>query len=249
MPRMTPSRLIRRVAYWWRFRAEQNELREELELHRQLLAEDLERGGMAADAARAAANRAMGNQTLMREEARGVWLSAGLESVIKDWRYAWRGLLRSRVFTVAIVVILALTIAANAAIFSVVEHLLISPLPFPEGNRIVRLQLESAADPLAGQFDIDAQVIRQLGARSRTLDEFAAVATRRARIGNDPDGPTVAAAAITASYLPMLRVRPLAGRAFTQPDAQPGAMPVLLGFDFWQSQYAGARDVVGRSLS
>jgi putative ABC transport system permease protein len=246
---MDPSRLIRRIAYWWRFRAQQNELREELELHRELLAEDLERGGIGAGAARAAANRAMGNQTLMREEARAVWLSAGLESVIKDWRYAWRGLLRSRVFAVAVVVIMALTIAANAAIFSVVEHLLISPLPFPQGNRIVRLQLESAADPLAGQFDVDAQVIRQLRARSRTLDEFSAVATQRARIGNDPDGPTVATAAITPSFLPMLRVRPFAGRGFTDADAQPGATAVLLGFDFWQSQYSGARDVVGRTLS
>jgi len=64
----------------------------------------LERDGMMPDAARAEANRVMGNETLMREDARGVWLSVGVESVLNDWRYAWRALLRSRAFTGALVV-------------------------------------------------------------------------------------------------------------------------------------------------
>lgn len=247
---MSPSRFIRRVAYWWRFRAEQNELREELDLHRQLLIEKLERDGMMPDAARAEANRVMGNETLMREDARGVWLSVGVESVLKDWRYAWRGLLRSRAFTGAVVLIMALTIAANAAIFGVVEHVLLNPLPFSDGNRIVRLQVAPITDPLAAQFGIDSLTFRALRARSRTLEEFAAAVRRRARLGNDAEDAAIPAAAMTPSMLPMLRVQPVVGRGFTAADALPGASPVaLIAFDVWRDQYAGARDVVGRTLT
>ena len=67
---MSLARLVRRVIYWLRFRSRQDELREELALHRELLADDLQRRGLALDAAHAAARRAMGNETLMREEAK-----------------------------------------------------------------------------------------------------------------------------------------------------------------------------------
>lgn len=69
---MIAMRPLRRLVYWLRFRSRQNELREELEPHRELLEEDLRRRGLGPEAARAAARRAMGNETLMREEARGV---------------------------------------------------------------------------------------------------------------------------------------------------------------------------------
>lgn len=138
-----PARFFRRLAYWWRLNRHGDELRDELELHRELLARDLQRGGLDAEAARIAARRAMGNETLMREDARGVWLGSRLEGVFKDWRYAWRGLRRSPTFTAVVVFTLALTIAANAALLSVMQHVLRNPLPFPDGNRIVRLGTES----------------------------------------------------------------------------------------------------------
>ena len=247
---MISMRPFRRLAYWLRFRSQQDELREELELHRELLAEDLQRRGLAPDAARAAARRAMGNETLMREEARGVWLASGLESVLKDWRYAWRGLRRSPAFSSLVVLTVALTIAANTVVFSVVHHVLLDPLPYPDGNRIVRLGAQSVADPLMGQFGISTELLRRMRARSRTLDEFAAVKSERYRIGSDPEEPAVAAASITPSFLPMLRARPVLGRGFTVDDARWGAAPVMMiGFGVWQMRYAGARSVIGDVVS
>ena len=243
---MSPAHLFRRLASWWRFRAHQDELREELETHRALLAADFERHGLAPDAANAAARRAMGNETLMREEARGVWLADGFESILKDWRYAWRGLRRSPAFTALVVTTVALTIAANTVVFSVVQHVLLAPLPFPNGNRIVRLGWESISDPQVGQFGISADFYRRLSVRSRTLDDFAAVTRAQYPIGNDRD-ESVAAASVTASFLPMLRIRPALGRGFTPDDALPGAPPVtIIAFSMWQARYAGAGDVLGQ---
>ena len=145
-----PLRLLRRLVYWMRFGAQQDELREELELHRELLADDLRRQGLAPEAAHATARRAMGNETLMREDARGVWLASGLDALFNDWRYAWRGLRRSPMFTTLVVLTIALVVGANTAVFSVMHHVLLDPLPYADGNRIVRLGTESAADPLVG---------------------------------------------------------------------------------------------------
>ena len=144
---MFSMRWVRRLVYWLRFRARQDDLREELALHHELRANEFERRGLSPDEARTAARRAMGNETYMREEARGVWLSAGLDAVLKDWSHAWRGLRRSPVFTVVVVLTLALGIGANTAIFSVVHHLILAPLPFPDGNRIVALKTATAGDP------------------------------------------------------------------------------------------------------
>src|ERR1051326_6512649 len=91
-------RFLRRLAYWLHFRSRENDLRQELELHRDLVAAEYERSGLPADAARDAARRAMGSETIMREDARGVWLAPRLEALLQDWRYAWRGLIKSPAF-------------------------------------------------------------------------------------------------------------------------------------------------------
>jgi predicted permease len=247
---MIIMRQFRRLAYWLHFRSRQNELLEELELHRELLEEDLKRRGLEPNAARTAARRAMGNDTLMREDARGVWLAAGLDSVLKDLSYAWRGLRRSPAFASMVVLTVALTIAANTVVFSVVEHVLLDPLPYPEGNRIVRLGLVPKADPLFLQYGIGTELTRQLRTRSRTLDEFAEVTMHHYRIGDDESQAAVEVASITPSFLPMLRVQPVLGRGFTADDARPAAPPVMLiGFELWQLRYGGAADVIGRVVS
>jgi len=238
-------RWFRRLVYWLRFRARQDDLREELALHHELRANDFQTQGLSPDAAHAAARRAMGNATYMREDARGVWLSAGLDALMQDCRYGWRGLRRSPVFTAVAVITLALGIGANTAIFSVVHHLLLVPLPYPDGNRIVTLQSATAADPNIN-LGVSDRMMRSWMARARTLDEFSSEERGRYRIG-DAEQDTVVGAQITPSFLPMLRIRPALGRAFTVDDGRSGAPPVaILGRGLWQLRYGGARDVIGK---
>src|ERR1700754_1347213 len=100
-------RWLRRLHYWLRFRGNDAALREELETHRSLIQERLERDGVSPVDARAQATRAMGHATHMREDARGVWLPVALEAIGKDWGYAWRGLTRAPAFAVVAALSLA----------------------------------------------------------------------------------------------------------------------------------------------
>jgi putative ABC transport system permease protein len=241
-------RLVRRVVYWLRFRARQADLREELAFHHEQLTNHFQRQGLSPDAARITARRELGNETYMREEARGVWLSAGLDAGVQDCRYAWRSLRRSPGFTAVVVLTLALGIGANTAIFSVVHHLILAPLPYPDGNRIVRLEMVPAGDPDVG-LGVPPHLLRQWEVRAHTLEDFAAVGDRRYVLGGDAAHDTVAGASITPSFPRLLRVRATAGRDFTPDEARVGTPPVMMiGYGLWQTRYGGARDVLGKTL-
>src|SRR5215813_13573539 len=117
-------RLLRRLAYWIRFRSRHDDLMEEVAFHRDLKERELIRAGTAPGAARDAARRAMGNETLMRENARAVWLWPSLEALWQDATYTLRDLRRNPTFTVGVTLTLALGIGANAAMFSLIDRLL-----------------------------------------------------------------------------------------------------------------------------
>src|SRR5262245_11024915 len=141
-------RLVRRLAYFLRQRRLEAELAEELEFHRRERQERLERSGVAADAAAAASRRHLGNVTLAREDARGVWIAPWLEGLWQDVRYAARGLRQRPAFTAAAALTLALGIGANAAIFSVIEAVVLRPLPYADADRLVRIgQSWNRVDP------------------------------------------------------------------------------------------------------
>ena len=239
------ARLLRRAAYWLQLRRRENELREELSFHRELVATELARQGRGA----ADVRRTMGNETTMREESRDVWLVAGLDAFFKDCRHGWRALRRTPVFTGVAAMTLAIGIGANTAIFSVVHHLLLAPLPFEDGNRIVLLATQSASDP-DEPFDVPAPVLIQLQNRSRALENLAAAGFVRAALGDSANHDVVPGIRITESLLHTLRVVPIAGRAFTREDARAGAPPVvMISYGLWQSRFAGAHDAIGGTIA
>src|SRR5687767_9745012 len=122
-------RLIRRLGQWLRPGARDADLAEELSFHREAIEQDLVARGHSPAEARAAARRAMGNETLMREEARGVWLWPWLEGLGQDARSTIRSLRKSPVFTAGVVLTIALGVGANAAMFSLIDRLMFRPPP------------------------------------------------------------------------------------------------------------------------
>ena len=120
-------RIFRRLAHWWRFRALGAELEEELSFHREAIERDLIARGHSPAGARKAARRAMGNELLMREASRGVWLWPWLEAVWQDAKVTLRGLRRSPAFTAGVMLTFALGVGANAAMFSLIDRLMFRP--------------------------------------------------------------------------------------------------------------------------
>jgi len=122
-------RMLRRLAHWLRFRARSAELEEELAFHRDAMQRGLISDGCSPGEALVAAQRAMGNETLMREESRAVWLWPSLEAIWQDAKATLRGLRRSPAFTLGVMLTFALGVGANAAMFSLIDRLMFRPPP------------------------------------------------------------------------------------------------------------------------
>lgn len=178
-----------------------------------------------------------------------MWTFVSLESVWQDVRYGARLLAKSPGFALIAVVTLALGIGASTAIFTVVNSVLLRPLPFPEPDRIVRVW---EASPRRGYARNVVNPVNFLDwhEQNRSFGPMAAVAGGSADLnfGNAPI--TVPALAVTAEFFSVLRVPPLLGRTFVDDDAVPGHdASVILTYEFWKEHFGGDPTIVGRSIN
>jgi putative ABC transport system permease protein len=164
-------------------------------------------------------------------------------------RYAVRQLRKSPGFTFVAVLTLALGIGANTAIFTVVNAVLLSPLPYPDPDRLFMVQSRNLQENLKGlgfapagfrEFEKQVTSFEALGAGRYNYDNITGV-----------EKPTsLSSGLVTQDYFKVLGERPLIGRTFTHNDAAAGAKStVLLSYDFWQKQFGGRREIVGESIT
>ena len=219
------------------------DLHEELRLHVELERERLLDAGLSAAEAARAAQRRLGNATLIRERTRDVWGWRWLDDLGRDVRHALRGLRRNVAFTATVVCVLAAGIGANTAMFGIVHGMLIRPLPYPDADAIVRVG-ESRGVMLTNttlpQLQAEAESFEQIAAyRPRSFDWVA------------PDGATALNGAwVSPALFPLLRARPQLGRLFTAADARAGAERVaLLSHGAWTGRFGSSPDVVGTVLT
>jgi putative ABC transport system permease protein len=235
-----------------RARAE-GELDRELASHLAVLEDEFTRRGLAPADARLAARRAMGRVSLARDLHREARSFGWLDDLRQDVRHAWRGLRRTPGFTAIAVLTLALGIGASTAIFSVVNALLLRPLPYPQSERLVRLiathppQTPGAAER-RGIVRRTAAELKQLQTGARSLSHVGILNWDLMNLrGRDP---RLQAAVVSASVLQLLGVPPLMGRLLTPADEAPDAMPVVvISYDAWQRHFGGDRAIVGRTVT
>jgi len=227
------------------------ELDEELSTHREAITNDLHRLGMSEDDARRAAARQIGRLDPLREDHRNErglpWLDLGLQSV----RHAARRLARSPVFTVVVILTLALGIGANTALFSLVDSLLLRSLPVRDAERLVHLQVFAESNPtrfgkpLAESFERSTfAAVRAERATVENVVGFQRTVRPTIQIDGRPE-PERAVDVVSNDYFAGLGVRPIFGRAS---DSTAGNT-VVISERWWRTRFARSDDVLGRVIT
>jgi predicted permease len=244
-------RFLRRLAHWWRFAAKNSELDEELAFHRDAIERDLIAQGHSPPEARDAARRAMGNETLTREDARAVWIWPSLDATWQDARATFRSFRRSPAFVAGVLLTFALGFGANAAMFSVIDRLLFRTPPLMRDPAAVhRVYMYKLLDGV--ERGTGGQYARYVDL-ARGTTSFASVAAhvvKQLAVGVGQDARELPVAIVTATFFDFFDAPPVLGRYFTPAeDALPsGAPSAVLSYAAWQTRYAGSRDVIGASL-
>jgi putative ABC transport system permease protein len=252
-----PAALLRRLrALVLRGRVER-EMDDELALHLELQARHLERGGLAPAAARRAAVIAFGGMEPVREhyrDARGV---RPIEDLLQDVRYALRSFRRRPLFTAVTAVTIALGVGAATSIYSVVDGILLRPLPFPEPEHlteIFRTRPDERREPrFAGTWDrgrLSLAEYRELRNRATAFAGVAVSAIRRETLIEGGGRERIVTHRTSPQMLTVLGVRPVRGRMFTPEEDRPGAPGVvLISYEAWQTRYGGDPAILSRSIA
>jgi predicted permease len=164
-------------------------------------------------------------------------------------RHTIRALLRAPVFALAAIATLAIAIGATTAIFSVVDGVLIEPLPFPQSDRLVAVRhvFPSLADD---ELDASPAFYFTYRDNNTTFESVALWFSNTATVTGGGVVEEIQAVRATVEFLPTLRIEPLLGRRFTAADGTPGGPPtVMLSYAYWQRRFGGERDVIGRTLT
>ena len=242
------SRLSQRVDALVHRDARESELSEELQFHIEMATQANVERGLALHEARRRALLEFGGVDQIKESCRDSWGTRYAEDLLRDTRFALRSLLRNPAYTLVVVVTLALGIGANTAIFSVVNGVLLSPLPYSNADRIVMMSQDR---PLAGAENIGFSV-KELDDYRNADASLAAVVEYHSMDftllgGEKPE--RVRTGVVSDDYFDVVGVEPLLGRNFLPGEDEIGAEPVLLlSYDYWQATHGGDPGVVGRTF-
>ena len=244
---------MRHILNWFRLRKLEKEFDRELSYHVDRRVSELVRSGLSETEARRQAAVDLGGVTQVREEVRDVWLSRWLRDFVYDLRFSARAFLRSPSFAFTAVLSLALGIGATAAMYSLLDQVVLHALPVREPERLVLIDWHG--DPASvnafGSFNLMSYPIcRDLQKQDRFFDGVLCRALTTVTFSTGGEHIPAAAEIVSGSYFSVLGVNPAAGRLFTVEDDQPPRenAVVVLSHDFWKNQLAGAPDAVGRKV-
>jgi putative ABC transport system permease protein len=216
------------------------EIAGEIAAHLEEKTEELIESGMEPAEARLAARAQFGNSTAILENSREMWRFTAIETLLRDLRIGARALRHAPLFTAAAAATLALGIGANTAMFSLIDAVLLRPLPFPESRRIMvvwerppKSVVTASLGTRHHQNPVSPVNFLDWRDRMRSFEGIAAL-----------NGPLV-----TSEFFHVLGVRPLLGRTFAASECGPNGPPVaVLGYNLWHRQFGGDPAAVGRTI-
>jgi len=238
------------MSLWgWLFRRRQREeeLDQEVQSHLRMAAQEHIEQGESAEQARVSAVREFGNVVLVKEVTRDMWGWRWLETSLQDIRYGARQLRKNPGFAVVAVVTLALGIGANTAMFSIVNSVLLRPLPFKNSGRLVVVGW-----PYANRFVPTPKPHFEWDGwaeRTRTLADFSLYENGMINLAGEGEPDRVAAAEVSEHFFSLLGINAIRGRTFL-PAEESAEHPsvAIISYKLWQSRYGSDPAVIGRSV-
>ena len=204
--------------------------------------------GMSPQEARRQAYLKFGNPQQVREEIWRINSVAPLENILRDARYAWRTLLRNPGYAILAVLTLGLGIGANTAIFTVINGVLLRPLPYASGNQIVHVDQtvpRLGSDPIG----LSVQEYYDYRDQSRSFSDFAEYHSMLFTLLGTKNPERVVTGVVSSNFFNVLGVKPVLGRLFIPADEKSGAPPVLvLTYAYWMKEFGGDRNILGRAF-
>ena len=231
-----------------------DDLDEEIVLHLEERTEELVAGGMSAKEAAAAARREFGNVLLVKEDAREAWGWRWLEELFADLSFGLRMLRKNPGFTAVGLLTIAIGIGANAAVFSVVNSVLLKPLNYPNAEELVALhQIAPGAAGLADFRDgllLSPSMYFTYAEQNRTFQSLGVWISGTANVTGLAEPEQVRTVEVSDGVLEALGTPPIVGRWLSAADQIPhGPERVMLGYGYWQRRFGGDRGVIGRNIT
>ena len=224
-----------------------NELQQEMDAHLQFLIDESLERGMPPEEARAAARRRFGNAATVREQSYQSWQFPTFESLLQDLRYAARGIWRAPVFSLIVILTLAVGVGANTAIFSAVYAVLLKPLPFPSGERLVWLGESSAKSSGISVTWINFEHWRM---ENHSFESMAGFQKADLTLTGRGQAVLTHAGVVTNEFFRLTGSRPIMGRLFTPSDDEPrSAATVVVARAFWAKTLSADPQIIGKTMT
>jgi putative ABC transport system permease protein len=245
---MTRLRIVlRRLSALVRSRQMDREIEAEIAGHLAEATDEYIQQGLSPEEARLAAQRSFGGVTQTREVYRQVRSFMWLEDLARDLRLALRTLRKSPAFTTAATATLALAIGANTAMFSVLNAVLLRPLPYRSPEQLAMVWTEDPTENLregrSALWDVE-----QWGSQSRSFTDMATFDAVSTTLTGADGAELIDGASISPNLLSLLGVQPVRGRSFSSEETDEGKRLVLISHRFWQARYGGSTDALGATL-
>jgi predicted permease len=234
---------------WNRRDARHAELDEEITSHFAMAVRDRIARGESPDEAYAAARREFGNVTHVKEVTRDAWGGVWLERLVQDLRYAFRSLRREPTFTLVATLTLALGIGATTAMFTVVNSVMLRPLPFPESDRLFTPSYRTPQAMFSPYSGLDDRQFVSFASDTTVFSHIAAYRLRTATLTGAGEPAKVEAATVSPDFFATLQIAPVLGRVFSRDEMQTVAPVTILSNATWRNRFAADPRAVGGTVT